>query len=156
MKLYSLFDKISNKHLSITLATNDADFVRSTLYAILMDYPITDVQAFCVGDFFEDNGLVIPCAPRLVDWNCYKFPKNADSFEEKYLTIDELRSAALAKKKQFDEQRLDKIEDLKQIIIACDKELERSDLSDKQKKDIQNYKSMVLENIKNMEEKSNG
>lgn len=151
MKIYSLYDKISKKHLSITLSTNDSDFIRSTLYAILMDYPIKDVEAYCVGDFFEDNGIVIPCSPRLVDWNAYKFPKNADSFEEEYLSIDELRASALAKKKQFDQERLDKVEDFKKIVEACDKELKRTDLSEKQMKDLKDYKKMIQDKISSME-----
>lgn len=151
MKIYSLYDKISKKHLSITLSTNDADFIRSTLYAILMDYPIQDIEAYCVGDFFEDNGIVIPCSPRLVDWNAYKFPRNADSFEEEYLSIDDLRASALAKKKQFDQERLDKVEDFKQIVDACDKELIRTDLSEKQVKDLKDYKKMIQDKIVAME-----
>ena len=151
MKIYSLYDKVSKKHLSITLSTNDADFIRSSLYAILMDYPIQDVEAYCVGDFFEDNGIVIPCSPRLVDWNSYKFPKNADSLEEEYLSFDDLRQSALAKKKQFDEQRLDKIEDFKKIIEAVDKELQRNDLSDKQITDLKDYKKMIQDKINSME-----
>lgn len=151
MKIYSLYDKVSKKHLSITLSTNDSDFIRSSLYAILMDYPIQDVEAYCVGDFFEDNGVVIPCSPRLVDWNSYKFPKNADSFEEEYLSIDDLRASALAKKKQFDQERLDKVEDFKKIVEACDKELRRTDLSEKQIKDLKAYKKMIEDKIKTME-----
>lgn len=151
MKIYSLYDKVSKKHLSITLSTNDSDFIRSSLYAILMDYPIQDVEAYCVGDFFEDNGVVLPCSPRLVDWNSYKFPKNADSFEEEYLSIDDLRASALAKKKQFDQERLDKVEDFKKIVEACDKELRRTDLSEKQITDLKAYKKMIEDKIKTME-----
>lgn len=151
MKIYSLYDKVSKKHLSITLSTNDSDFIRSSLYAILMDYPIQDVEAYCVGDFFEDNGIVLPCSPRLVDWNSYKFPKNADSFEEEYLSIDDLRASALAKKKQFDQERLDKVEDFKKIVEACDKELRRTDLSEKQITDLKAYKKMIEDKIKTME-----
>lgn len=151
MKIYSLYDKVSKKHLSITLSTNDSDFIRSSLYAILMDYPIQDVEAYCIGDFFEDNGIVLPCSPRLVDWNSYKFPKNADSFEEEYLSIDDLRASALAKKKQFDQERLDKVEDFKKIVEACDKELRRTDLSEKQIKDLKAYKKMIEDKIKTME-----
>ena len=150
-KMYSLYDKIGKRHLSITLAINDADFVRANLYAILMDYPITNVDAFCVGDFYEDNGIVVPCSPRLVDWNSYKFPKNADSFDETYLTIDDLRKSALAKKQEFDKLRLDKVEDFKEQIKAIDKELERTDLSDKQRENLLAYKQDVLNTIKNME-----
>ena len=151
MKLYSLFDKVGKKHLSVTLSVNDADFVRANLYAILMDYPITDVEAYCVGDFFEDNGIVIPCSPRLVDWNCYRFPKNADSFEENYLSIEDLRKSALAKKQQFDAERLNRIEDFKQQLKAIDKELQRSDLSEKQVKDLKAYREQVENTIKQME-----
>ena len=151
MKIYSLYDKVSKKHLSITVSTNDADFIRSSLYAILMDYPIQDVEAYCVGAFIEDNGVIIPCSPRLVDWNSYKFPKNADSFEEEYLSIDDLRKSALAKKKQFDEERLDKVEDFKKIVVAVDKELKRTDLSEKQIKDLKDYKKMIQDKINSME-----
>lgn len=151
MKLYSLFDKIGNKHLSITLADSDADFVRSSLYAILMDYPIQDVQAYCVGTFYEDSGIIIPCSPRLVDWNCYKFPKSADSLEENYLTIEELRQSALAKKKKFDELTKDKIDDLKKMADDVTNALKNPDLTDKQKVDLENYLSDINNRIKSME-----
>lgn len=147
MKLYSLFDKIGERHLSVTLADNDAEFVRSSLFAILMDYPIVDVQAYCIGTFDHYSGIVIPCAPRLVDWSCYQFPKTADSLDENYLTFDELREAALSKKKQFDEEMKDKKEDLERLLADVDKALKNPDLSEKQKTDLINYRDSVKNSL---------
>lgn len=152
MKLYSVYDKIGKKHLSITLAETDADFVRSSLFAILMDYPILDIEAYCVGDFYEDSGLVRPCVPRLVDWNCYRFPKNADSFDENYLSIDDIRKKALAKKQEFNEKLKDKKEDLLKLEADIKTALDNEKLSDKQRKDLEIYLFDVQAKINSFDE----
>lgn len=151
MKLYSVFDKIGNKHLSITLAETDADFVRSSLFAILMDYPIQDVDAYCVGDFFEDSGLVRPCAPRLVDWNSYRFPQNADSFDENYLSIEQIRERALAKKQEIDAKLKDKKEDFLKLELDIQNALKNEELSDKQRSDLLEYLEDVQAKIKSFD-----
>lgn len=153
MKIYSIYDKVGKKHLSITLAETDADFIRSSLFAVFMDYPLLDIVPMCLGDFFEDNGIIMPCAPRAFSWNDYKFPKNADSLEEKYLTLEELKAEALESKKKFDQKINDKIEDFEKLIKDVDKELQRQDLSDKQKKDLTEYRQSILNSINTLKSK---
>lgn len=147
MKIYSVYDKIGKKHLSITIAETDADFIRQALFALLMDYPIQDIDAYCLGDFFENSGVIVPCSPRLVDWNSYRFPKTADSFEEVYLTFDEIREAALKKKHELDQKLLDKVEDFENLLVDVEKELKREDLSETQRKSLIDYKKGIEEQI---------
>lgn len=156
MKIYSLYDKVSTKHLSVTLAQTDADFIRSSLYAILMDYPIQDVIAYCVGEFYEDSGIIIPCCPRSIDWDSYKFPKSADSLSEDYLTFEELRNHALSKKQKFNELEKDKIEDLKKLADDVTLAIKDEKLSDTDKDKLIDYRKQLLETIKIKEDKLNG
>lgn len=154
MYLYSLYDKQGDRHLSVTMALSDSDFVRSSLFAILMDYPIQDVEFYCLGYFDDQTGLLMPTSPRKGDWNCYRFPEKADSFDEKYLTFEQIRSAALDKKKQFDSDRLDRISDLEKQLIDIDVAIKK-ETDDDRLEQLKAYRDDVTKHISLLKEKSN-
>ena len=101
MKIFSIFDKVANRFISVTMCETEQLFVRNALPAILMDYSILDVEFYCVGDFDPDLGLIKPCVPRLCSWECYKFPEKRDSLEKKYLTIEQIDKYFFSKESLF-------------------------------------------------------
>ena len=51
MNIYAVKDVVANKFITTTLCESDDMFVRQSLYAILMDYSLKDVEFYCVGRF---------------------------------------------------------------------------------------------------------
>lgn len=156
MFIYSVYDKIAKKHLNIGMAETDAEFVRENLFLIVMNKPILDMECYCIGEFFDDSGIIAPFTPRLVDWNCYQFPKSADSLEKTYLTIDELVDKALEKKKQNIEKQKNYVEDIKKQLKDVENEIARitalpsDDVAHTNLDSLKNYKNALLEQIKSL------
>lgn len=140
MKIFSLFDKVANRFISVTMCETEQLFVRNALPAILMDYAINDVEFYCVGDFDEDLGLVKPCVPRLCSWECYKFPEKRDSLEKKYLTIQQINDIAKAKKQEFLQKEKDNIKDVENAAKQCKAQLEIEE--SKKQKDKKRIKAL--------------
>lgn len=156
MKIYSLFDKVAKRFVSTTIAESDEMFVRSSLYAICMDYPINDVEYYCVGQFDNELGLIKPCQPRLCSWESYKFPKSRMD-KENFLTIEEIEKSAKEKKHEFIKQQKDNILDLERAESIAKKQLKEAETK-KDKKRIKELKDIIKEislEIKNLKEVSN-
>ena len=114
MKVFALFDKVANKFVSTTLAESEEMFVRTSLFAICMDYPIKDVDFYCVGYFDDDLGIIRPCRPRLCSWDCYKHPTTRMA-KDKFLSLEEIEQAAKQKKNEFIHKQKDSIKDLENL-----------------------------------------
>lgn len=156
MKIFSVKDKVRGKFISCTIADSEQMFVRVGLSSILMDYPINDVEFYCIGDFDEDLGIIKPCVPRLCDWNCYKFPETRRS-TDKFLTIDKIAEMAQKKKLEFLQKSKDNIKDLENLDKYLDEQIEQCDESDKEKSDyLKKYKkqlSIEIDRLKIISEK---
>lgn len=126
MYLYSLYDKVSKKHLSVTMCESPQMFVRNCLATILMDYPIKDIEFYCIGQFDNDLGIIKPCAPQLEDWECYKFPETRAE-KLKFLTIEQIEQFAKNKKHEFLKQTKDKIKDYEKLLINVKGELHKEE-----------------------------
>lgn len=150
MKIISLYDKVAQRFVSVTLCENEQAFIRTALPAILMDYNIIDVSCYVVGDFDSDLGIVKPCLPRLVDWNCYRFPEKRDSLEKRYLTVEDIDSMAKAKKHEFLQKQKDKIEDIEHELSKTKAKLqleEQKDKKDKKRiKELRDYINVLSKN----------
>lgn len=143
MKIYSLFDKVANKFVSTTLAESDEMFVRTSLFAICMDYAINDVEFYCVGYFDSDLGIIKPIAPRLCSWDCYKFPESRQS-KDRFLTLEQIEEAAKKKKHEFIEKTTNDIKELEKLIIHAETELKKAE-SNKDKKRIKDLRNLIKE-----------
>lgn len=135
MKIYGLYDKVAEKYISVTLAESEQMFVRQCLYTILLDYPLKDIEFYCLGQFDNDLGIIKPCAPKLCDWESYKFPETRTE-KLKFLTLEQIEEAAKNKKHEFLEQTKDKIKDYEKLLIQVKGELhkeEHASKPDKQK-----------------------
>lgn len=160
MKIFSLYDKVAKRFVSTTLAESEQMFVRSTLFAILMDYPINDVEFYCVGEFDSDLGIIKPCQPRLCSWDCYKFPETRMS-KEKFLDMETIIKAAKEKKHQFLKETKDnQIESMNKMIEnatnAIELENKKDKPSSKRIKELQKYISDVKKDLSKIKEVSNG
>lgn len=143
MKIFSLKDKVRDKFISCTLADSEQMFVRTALPSILMDYPINDVDFYCIGEFDEDTGLIKPFVPRLCDWECYKFPETRNS-KDKFLTIDKIAEMSKKKKEEFLQKTKDNVKDLENLDKYIDEQIEQCDKSDKDKIDyLKKYKKQL-------------
>lgn len=160
MKIFSLYDKVAKKFVSTTVAESEQMFVRTCLYPVLMDYPLNDVEFYCVGEFDNDLGLIKPCQPRLCDWECYKFPETRIS-KEKFLDIATIEKAAKEKKHEFLRETHDnQIESMNKMIDNAKNAIEQENKKDKpnQKriKDLQKYISDVKKDLSKLQEENSG
>ena len=158
MKIFSLFDKVANRFISVTMCETEQLFVRNALPAILMDYAIIDVDFYCIGDFDAELGIVKPCLPRLCNWNCYKFPEKRDSLEKKYLTIEQINNIAKAKKQEFLKKEKDNIKDvenaIKQVEATLKLEEEKTPKNKKRIKELRVYLNELNDTIHKLKEVS--
>lgn len=118
MLVISLYDKIAKRFVSTTLSETEEMFVRTSLYAICMDYSINDVEPYVVGHFDPELGLINPCSPRAFSWECYKFPKSRME-KDKFLTVAEIEEAAKNKKNEFIKKTKDNVKDLEKLLIEA-------------------------------------
>lgn len=124
MKIYGLYDKVSEKYLSITMCDSAQMFVRSCLATILMDYPLKDIEFYCLGQIDEDIGIIKSCVPKLEDWECYKFPETRTE-KLKFLSIEQIDELAKNKKHEFLEKTKDQVKDYEKLLIQAKGELHK-------------------------------
>lgn len=143
MKIIGLFDKVANKFVSTTMCESEQMFIRDSLFAICMDYPIKDVDFYVLGDFDEELGIIKPCSPRKCSWESYKFPETRMS-KEKYLTIEQIEEAAKNKKHEFLKKTKDNIKDLENALIQAKGALHKEEHSEKpNKKRVKELKNII-------------
>lgn len=148
MRIYGLYDKVAKRYISTTMAETDEMFVRTSIVAIMMDYPLKDVECYCLGLFDTDCGIIKPCTPRLVSWECYKFPHSMGD-KEHFLSIEEIEDFAQKKKHEFLQKNKDKIEDTERYLSQLKATLELEEK--KPKKEINKSRIKELRNeIKNV------
>lgn len=156
MKIFSLFDKVANRFISVTMCETEQLFVRQALPAVLMDYALNDVEFYCIGDFDPDLGIIKPCMPRLCSWECYKFPEKRDSLEKKYLTIEQIENLAKSKKIEFLQKQKDNIKDvenaIKQIKAQLELEENKKPKDKKRIKELREYLNQLNVTIQNFKE----
>lgn len=103
--LYAVFDKISGVLYEFTVQPNDTLAVRSVLLTLRV--PLKDSKLICLGAVksnFDTNDEELDLSqldfdwnerPRVVSWNCYKFPENvSDALAPLGLSPDEVRNLA--------------------------------------------------------------
>lgn len=146
MNVYAVKDVTSQRFISISLAESDDTFVRASLYALLLDYPIKDIEFYCVGQFDCELGVIKPCVPRLGNWECYKFPTTTMD-REKFLTIEQLEQMAKNKKHEFLVEQKNQIPHLEKLLSEAKGKLnlEESKKVNKDKTKIRNLKKSVKE-----------
>lgn len=77
MKLYSIYDKVSQRYFMPLLAETDGSAIRENLLFATRMKPIDDIEMYQLGDFDQETGLVTSLDnPRKVDFDSYKFPEN--------------------------------------------------------------------------------
>lgn len=130
MKLYGLYDKVAEKYLSITMCESAQMFVKNCLITILMDYPLKDVDFYCLGQIDQDYGIIKPCSPKLEDWECYRFPEKHND-KLKLLTMEQIEDFAKKKKHEFLEKTKDDIKDYEKILIDLKGKLHKEEHSEK-------------------------
>lgn len=150
MKVFALYDKVAQKFVSTTLCENEELFVRTSLFAVCMDYAINDVDFYCVGLFDDDTGVIKPCIPRKCDWECYKFPVTRQS-KEKFLSIADIEKSAHEKKHEFIKKQKDSVKDLEQYKTLLENKLQEN-LNNKDKKEIKKAIEQTELEIKRLQE----
>lgn len=150
MKVFALYDKVAQKFVSTTLCENEELFVRTSLFAVCMDYAINDVDFYCVGLFDDDTGVIKPCIPRKCDWECYKFPVTRQS-KEKFLSITDIEKSAHEKKHEFIKKQKDSVKDLEQYKTLLENKLQEN-LNYKDKKEIKKAIEQIELEIKRLQE----
>lgn len=95
MYVYTTYDKVSKKYLGLTIAENDEAFIRQSLFSILMDYPLADIEFYCVGTFSETDGKLKPRRKMArVLPSKYVFPKTRMGDKSNPLPLEELDKVA--------------------------------------------------------------
>lgn len=145
MNVYGLFDKVANRYVSVTIEESDEMYVRNNLFGVLMDYPLNDVEFHQLGKFDETVGVILPCRPRMCNWECYKFPKSrADKLN--FLDMSEIIEFAQNKKHEFLQKSKDKVSDLQHSIEIAEKEISKADSKSKQgKKRIKELRAFITD-----------
>lgn len=108
--LYCLYDKVSDTVVSTFISQSDGVAVRNTLLTLRV--PIRDSEIYQIGEMsrfiendkikdFESSTAFVLCEPRLVSWECYKFPENvAEAVAPLGCTPDEVREITKNKIKE--------------------------------------------------------
>lgn len=122
MRIFAVFDKVSKNFVSLHLANTDESFVRSSINGLLMDYPLNDIEYYCVGFFDLDSGLIKAITPRKGSWDKYNFPETMAS-RDKFLTLEQLEEFAKNKKHEFIDSITHDIEDLRQAVKVAESEI---------------------------------
>lgn len=149
MNIYSLYDKVAKRHLSLTICESDEVFVRQSLLPILMDYALEDVEFFQVGVFDNESGLIKPCVPRRCDWDCYKFPRDRGRKND-FLTMEDLIKFARNKKHEFIESSKNNVEELNKLLDIQRDELEKAKKENNTEK-IKSLKAEIKQTFKDIE-----
>lgn len=145
MNIYAVKEINSQRFIHLSLSESDATFVREQLYPILMDYPIKDVEYYCVGQFDADLGLIKPCSPRLCSWEAYKFP-TSQMDREHFLTISEIEEKAKQKKHEFVVKQLDEVKNYEKLLAEAKGRLNKEEsMQKKDKTKIRNLKRSIKE-----------
>lgn len=150
MYVYALRDNVGERYLSLSIAYNDEDFVRSSLFAIMVDYPISEVSAYRIGWFDELHGFIRPIKPIKVEWTAHQFPSTMDSLEPEYLSIEDMYKKALEKRKEFDSMMNDKVEDFDRLIKDVENALHDDRITEEQKNNLIDYKSTLEKSRDNL------
>lgn len=157
MRIYALYDKVAKRYISTTMAETDDMFVRTSITAILMDYPLKDVECYCVGLIDVDSGIIKPCIPRLVSWDCYKFPIS-QAQQDKFMSLDDIEKFAQNKKHEFLQKNKDKIEDVERYLsqlkaqLAIEENKPKKEIDKKRIKDLRNEIKNVSNTLASLKE----
>lgn len=155
MKIYAIYDKVAERFISTTISETDGMFLRQALFAILMDYAVNDIDIYCVGEFDTDFGYIKPVVPRQVPFSAYKFPETRES-KDKYLTIEQIETAAKKKREELTKKKVENVETLKKEKVRLNSLLsleEEKDKKDKKKiKALRAYINQVDEEINRLGE----
>ena len=94
--VYTVKDTVGKVHAyrGLFYVGSDEDFVRTSLFSILMDFPLRDIEVFQVGNFDDDTGIITPCEARKIDLNCYQFPHSRLSPEGENITLQDVEKSA--------------------------------------------------------------
>lgn len=145
MNIYGLKEINAQRFLTITISESDACYVKENLYPILMDYPLKDIEYYCIGQFDSDLGLIKPCSPRLCSWESYKFP-TTQTDREHFLTLDQISEAAKKKKHEFLVKKLDELKGYEKLLAEAKGRLSAEEKSEKKDKTkIRNLKRSIKE-----------
>lgn len=148
MKIIGLYDKIAEKYISITMVESPQMFVRTALATILMDYPLKDVEFYTLGEIDQDLGIIKPCAPKINDWECYKFPETRIE-KLKFLSLEQIEELAKNKKHEFLQQTKDQVKDYEKLLIGLKGSLHKAEHESKpDKKKIKELKAQI-KNVSN-------
>ena len=100
--VYTIHDKISDKHIGIFYSPTDENMIRTSLPTILMDYPLRDIEVIRIGRFETNSGFIESLNHKFIPMERYLFPHSRLSPKGEDLTVDEVDSACKkAKQKQM-------------------------------------------------------
>lgn len=97
LNVYSILDTVENVHAfrGLFFHGSDASFIRTSMFSVLMDYPLRDIKVVHIGFFDDDTGKLEPCEHRIVDVSkCYKFPKDMRSPEGDDVSLEKVEKDA--------------------------------------------------------------
>lgn len=60
--VYTVKDTVGKVHAyrGLFYCGSDEDFVRTSLFNILMDFPLRDIEVYQIGEFDDDEGIINP------------------------------------------------------------------------------------------------
>lgn len=145
MNIYGLKEINAQRFLTITISESDACYVKENLFPIMMDYPLKDVEYYCIGQFDPDLGIIKPCSPRLCSWEAYKFP-TTQADREHFLTLEQIEQAAQQKKHEFLVKKLDEIKGYEKLLAEVKGKLSAEEKAEKKDRSkIRNLKQSIKE-----------
>lgn len=103
--VYTVKDTVGKVHAyrGLFYVGSDEDFVRTSLFSILMDFPLRDIEVYQIGEFDDDIGEITTLKEkRKIDLNCYKFPHSRLSPEGENITLEDVSKSA----KEFKAQKM--------------------------------------------------
>lgn len=102
--VYTVCDNVGKVHAfrGLFYCGSDEDFVRTSLFSVLMDFPLRDIKVYQIGEFDDDTGVITPIDRREIDLNCYKFPHSRLSPEGENITLEDVDKSA----KKFKAQKM--------------------------------------------------
>lgn len=109
--VYTVYDKVSKRHIGLFYSTTDENMIRTSLPSILMDYPLRDIEIKRIGMFDDVNGTLDSRTSKIIPLDSYTFPHARLSSKGDDLSLDELdkgmKDAKTEQLKKIDKMRED-------------------------------------------------
>lgn len=99
--VFTVFDKVSKLYRGTFYHSTDEEMIKVSLPSLLMEFPLRDIEIFCIGTFNTSTGKLTSLPKRKISTSCYLFPHSLLSSKGDDLSLKDLDKAMKEKKAEL-------------------------------------------------------